>query len=294
MQNILTIKNLVKDYSGIRAVDGISFEIETGTCFGLLGPNGAGKTTTLEIIEGIINPSSGEIFYKGEKIGSQFKQEAGFLFQSTSLQEFLTVKEILLQFKELYEHTLEIEQLVEMCSLETILSRDSRKLSGGQKQRMLLAIALLNDPELVFLDEPTTGLDPQSRRNFWELIENIKRQNKTVVLTTHYMEEAQRLCDRIAIMDQGKIIEMDTPENLLRKHFDDVILHIPKDDFKEQANGQDLDIKILEDEVQIRSKDLHQTLVLLNSANIDLTRLEVRNRNLEDLFLKLTGKDLRT
>ena len=294
MRSILSVNNLVKDYPGVRAVDQISFEIETGICFGLLGPNGAGKTTTLEMIEGIIEPSEGDIHYKSAPIGPAFKQEAGFLFQSTALQEFLTVEETLKLFQSLYTNTMPLEMVIERCSLGPILKRDNRKLSGGQKQRMLLAIALINNPEILFLDEPTTGLDPQSRRNFWELIENIKRENKTIILTTHYMEEAQRLCDKIAIIDQGKILEIDTPDNLLRKHFDDVILHLPATVFEVGGEALGLDYEIDDDEVLIHTTDVHKTFTLLQSANIDLHRIEVRNRNLEDLFLKLTGKDLRT
>jgi len=298
MQNILTINNLVKDYAKLRAVDGLSFEVKAGNCFGLLGPNGAGKTTTLEMIEGITKPTSGQILYKGKPIGPSFKQEAGFLFQSTALQEHLTVEETLTLFKKLYEKTLPIAKLIEMCSLEPILKQDNRKLSGGQRQRMLLALALINDPDLIFLDEPTTGLDPQSRRNFWELIDSIKHENKTVILTTHYMEEAEKLCDQVAIIDQGKILENDSPEILLRKHFDDVVLHLPEANFKSttmelEQLKQRFDCKITQNQVQIRTKDVPETLALLNNEKIDLSRLEIRSRNLEDLFLKLTGKDLR-
>ncbi|MGH8561644.1 MAG: ABC transporter ATP-binding protein, partial [Nevskiales bacterium] len=209
--NALEVRSLVKKYPAVTAVDGVSFAVAEGSCFGLLGPNGAGKTTTVEILEGILQPTSGEVLYRGEPLGARFRQDAGVQFQSTSLQDFLTVREHLTLFRKLYAHGLEIDELIRLCALEEFHDRDARKLSGGQRQRLLLAIALVNDPAVVFLDEPTTGLDPQARRNFWDLINRIKALNKTVVMTTHYMEEAYRLCDEIAIMDHGLIIAQGSP-----------------------------------------------------------------------------------
>jgi ABC-2 type transport system ATP-binding protein len=293
MSTILEVINLVKEYPAVKAVDNVSFAIETGTCFGLLGPNGAGKTTTLEIIEGIIRPTSGEVKYKDAPIGKQFKQEAGFLFQSTALQEFLTVEETLQLFERLYEKTLPLEKLIDMCSLDDILKRDNRKLSGGQRQRMLLAIALINDPEIVFLDEPTTGLDPQARRNFWELIDSIKAQNKTIILTTHYMDEAEYLCDIVAIMDQGRIIEKDTPDVLLKSHFGDVVLEIPVVDIPEIGQLKDLIYAEKNSHFIIQTDNVHDTIIRLNELDANLEHMQVRNRTLEDLFLKITGSDLR-
>lgn len=294
MDSIITVKNLVKDYSGVCAVNGISFEIEAGTCFGLLGPNGAGKTTTLEIIEGVIAPTAGQVLYKSVPLADTFKQESGFLFQSTALQDFLSVKELLHLFQSLYDKTIPLEQLIEMCSLQSLLERDTGKLSGGQRQRLLLAIALINDPEIVFLDEPTTGLDPQSRRNFWDLILNIKALKKTVVLTTHYMEEAEKLCDVVAIMDKGKILVKNTPEKLLYLHFNDVILRLPAK-YKENIEAiPGLEYQCDNDSVLIYSKNVNETIANLQSQAIDLSRLQIRNRNLEDLFIKLTGRDLRS
>ncbi|MDH3841424.1 MAG: ABC transporter ATP-binding protein, partial [Chromatiales bacterium] len=218
---ILEVRDLVKEYPGVRAVDGIGFSVAEGTCFGLLGPNGAGKTTTVEIMEGVIPASSGVVLYRGAPIGRRFREEAGIQFQSTALQDFLTVAETLDLFRKLYGRVDSIDEVVGLCSLEQLLDRDTRKLSGGQRQRLLLGIALINRPALVFLDEPTTGLDPQARRNFWQMVEGIKAQNTTVVLTTHYMEEAYILCDTIAIMDHGKIIAEGSPQALLAEHFDD-------------------------------------------------------------------------
>ena len=290
---ILEVKNLEKQYPGVKAVDGISFSIKEGTCFGLLGPNGAGKTTTVEIMEGITKQTSGEVLYKGAPIGKKFKQEAGIQFQSTALQDFLTVKETLQLFKRLYETSMDLDELIGICALREFLDQDSRLLSGGQKQRLLLAIALINDPNIVFLDEPTTGLDPQARRNFWELINTIKKQNKTVILTTHYMEEASELCDEIAIVDKGKIIAIGTPNELLKAHFNDVLLQIPEEEFISDLAKNNFKVSRKPGQVIIHTENVHETLRILGEHNVDLSRLEIRSRNLEDLFLELTGKDLR-
>ena len=293
MNDILEVKDLKKHYPGVKAVDGVSFTIKEGNCFGLLGPNGAGKTTTVEIMEGITKQSSGEVLYKGNPIGRDFKQEAGIQFQSTALQEFLTVNETLKLFKNLYKKSMDLDELIGVCALRELLNRDTRNLSGGQKQRLLLAIALINDPNIVFLDEPTTGLDPQSRRNFWELITSIKKRNKTIILTTHYMEEASELCDEVAIMDSGKIIAIGTPDELLKAHFNDVLIQIPEEDFIIDLDNGDFKVTHKPGLIIIHSVDLHNTLRLLDEHNINLSRMEIRSRNLEDLFLELTGNDLR-
>ena len=293
MNDILEVKDLKKHYPGVKAVDGVSFTIKEGSCFGLLGPNGAGKTTTVEIMEGITKQSSGEVLYKGKSIGRDFKQEAGIQFQSTALQEFLTVNETLRLFKNLYKKSMDLDELIGICALRELLNRDTRNLSGGQKQRLLLAIALINDPNIIFLDEPTTGLDPQSRRNFWELITSIKKRNKTIILTTHYMEEASELCDEIAIMDSGKIIAIGTPGELLKAHFNDVLIQIPEEDFIIDLDKSDFKITHKPGKIIIHSKNLHDTLRLLGEHNVNLSRMEIRSRNLEDLFLELTGNDLR-
>ena len=213
---ILEVRDLTKIYPATTAVAGVSFSVPEGICFGLLGPNGAGKTTTIEIMEGILPPSSGEVRYRGERLGARFRQEAGILFQKTALQDFLTVRQCLHLFRGLYERGLEVEEVIRLCALEKLANRDNRKLSGGQQQRLLLAIALVNDPAVLFLDEPTTGLDPQARRNFWELVQSIKAQRKTIILTTHYMEEAELLCDEIVILDHGRVAERGTHAELVR------------------------------------------------------------------------------
>lgn len=293
MNPILETKDLKKYYPEVKAVDSVSFAIEPGICFGLLGPNGAGKTTAIEVIEGILRPTGGEIFYKGERRGNSFKNEVGIQFQNTELPQYLTVKETLLTFRNLYDRKADVSELIETCRLEDILKRDNRKISGGQKQRLLLAMALANDPELLFLDEPTTGLDPQARRHLWDIVHRIKAKKRTIVLTTHYMEEAEILCDRIGIIDNGKIIAMGTPRGLLKEHCGGVSITL----------NADIDDAILDafpcqwfrrhDTVEIETSSPNECLHRLIELGVDLSTMNVRNQNLEDLFLKLTGHDLR-
>ena len=290
---ILEVRNLVKQYPGVTAVDGISFSVPPGTCFGLLGPNGAGKTTTIEIMEGILPASAGEVRYRGEPLGERFRQEAGILFQATALQNFLTVRQSLSMFRGLYARGRDLDELLKLCSLEALAERDNRKLSGGQLQRLLLAIALVNDPAVLFLDEPTTGLDPQARRNFWSLIRSIKAQHKTIILTTHYMQEAELLCDEIAIVDRGRIIAQGAPATLLRQHFAAVLLELPRTDFPAAARNLPLQMIDSEERVEITTDDLDATLRTLLGAGVPLRNLRIRPANLEDLFLELTGRELR-
>jgi ABC-2 type transport system ATP-binding protein len=304
----LEIRNLRKSFGApgkkVDAVKSVSFGIRPGICFGLLGPNGAGKTTTLEMIEGILESDGGEILFQGVPIHNNFKEyrkHIGIQFQSTSLPDFLTVREVLQLFKEFYAKTVAIEKLVQWCSLEEYLDRDSHKLSGGQLQRLLLALGLVNDPNLVFLDEPTTGLDPQARRNFWELIRQIKAQGKTIVLTTHYMEEAYMLCDEIVIMDHGSVIAQGTPTALLKQHYNSLAIHLPKKDVT--LPWSEIPGKVFssgahhsggEEEIEIQTDQIDATLRKLIEAGIPLSGLRVRQRDLEDLFLDLTGKGLRS
>ena len=239
MTTALEARNLVKQYPGVLAVDGVSFSVPEGTCFGLLGPNGAGKTTTVEIIEGVIRPTSGEVYYYGEIAGDRFRQESGIQFQNTALQDHITVRETLEMFQALYDRKADLQHVIEQCSLGDLLDRDNRKLSGGQRQRLLLAVALVNQPRLVFLDEPTTGLDPQARRNFWALVKSIREEGATIVLTTHYMDEARVLCDEIAIMDEGKIITQGAPEQLLFDKYGDKLINLPHGEIR-RPNLEDL------------------------------------------------------
>lgn len=289
----LEARNLVKHYPGVRAVDGVSFAVREGICFGLLGPNGAGKTTTVELIEGVKSATSGEVHYYGAPAGRRFREEVGIQFQNTALQDYLTVGETLEMFRTLYDRRGDLERIISECSLSDLLDRDNRKLSGGQRQRLLLAIALVNDPRIVFLDEPTTGLDPQARRNFWQLVERIRSNGTTIVLTTHYMEEAHILCDEIAIMDGGKIIAQGAPEQLLRDRYRNVIIEIPLEDVS--GNLDNFDHRVLETEgvVEVATDDVAASISALTPAVSGLNRLKIRQPNLEDLFLDLTGHTLR-
>lgn len=294
MSAILEVRNLIKHYPNVQAVNGVSFAVQKGRCFGLLGPNGAGKTTTVEMMEGITEPTAGELLYKGEPLGAAFRQEAGIQFQTTALQDFLTVKNQLELFASFYHSTMPMDELIEVCALRPLLDRNAGMLSGGQRQRLLLAIALVNDPEVLFLDEPTTGLDPQARRNFWDLVEAIKARGKTVILTTHYMEEAYRLCDEIAIMDHGRIIAQGTPDHLLAEHFNDSVIELPAEDFT--ADEAQFPLKLLRKQgvVEILTDDVDAAISTLSAAGVSLRRMTLRPRTLEDLFLELTGKALRS
>ena len=292
MQEVIRVENLTKSYKDVVAVDHINFSIKKGVCFGLLGPNGAGKTTTIEIMEGIIKATKGQVFYYDKPVDESMSQQIGIQFQHTALQDFLTVKETLNLFTSFYKHTVAHEELIELCDLSEFLDRDNRLLSGGQRQRLLLALALINDPEIVFLDEPTTGLDPQARRNFWQLIKNIKGRNKTVVLTTHYMDEAQQLCDDVLIMDHGKVIERGTPRELLNKHFEEVFIYLPAEQVPAEL-CQQLNWQVQDQQVEITTTDVEATIALLLAKNVSLSGLHVKSPNLDDLFLKLTGHTIR-
>jgi ABC-2 type transport system ATP-binding protein len=293
MPTILEVKSLCKAFGKLTAVNNVTFSVREGQCFGLLGPNGAGKTTTIEMMEGLIKADSGDVLFQGEHLDRAFFQKIGIQFQHTALMDYLKVGETLRLYASFYKNTMAEDELIHICALEDIWNQDARKLSGGQKQRLLLALALVNDPALVFLDEPTTGLDPQARRNFWQLIENIKQSNKTVLLTTHYMDEAQVLCDHIAIMDEGQVIKQGGPEVLLQQEFSGSWLSLPEanvpTDFKfsgqqQRSHGQH---KFLTTQVE-------QLITSLLAKNISLDGLKVDNPNLEDLFIKLTGHELRS
>ena len=291
---VLEVRELVKVFGDFTAVGGVTLAVPEGRCFGLLGPNGAGKTTTVEIMEGLSRPSAGQVLYRGGPLGRGFHQRAGIQFQTTALQDYLTTREHLALFARLYRQTLSQAELVELCHLGPFLDRDARRLSGGQRQRLLLAIALVNDPDVVFLDEPTTGLDPQARRNFWALVQGIRARGKTILLTTHYMEEAYELCDEIAIMDHGRIIAQGSPQELLAQHFDEVILELPREAVP-AGSLAGLSANILEKPASIEFPvtDVGAVVADLATRGVDLKRLKVRPPTLEDLFLELTGRELR-
>ena len=290
---LLELIDIHKHYRHLRAVDGVSMSIGQGSCFGLLGPNGAGKTTLIEIIEDIIAPTAGTILYKGASRAAQFRQEVGIMFQQTALLSFLTVSETLETFSRLYDNTDTMDHLIALCHLGEVKDQLNDKISGGQKQRLLLALALLNRPELVFLDEPSTGLDPQARRNLWDIIKTVKSQGRTIVLTTHYMEEAEKLCDDIAIMDKGKIISRGAPQELIQTHCKRATLSVPKDQFPEKIDGLQGFIREQGDRIQIRTENVNAVIAQLLSNGVNMRGVNVKTPTLEDVFLKLTGRNLR-
>ena len=293
MEPILEVKNLVKKYKQVIAVDGVSFALQRGVCFGLLGPNGAGKTTTIEIIEDVIPPTAGEIFYKGAPRTPSFREEVGIQFQNTALLNLLTVRETIKTFQSFFTKTAPMEELVKKCRLSEFLDQYNDRISGGQRQRFLLALALINRPDLLFLDEPSTGLDPQARRNLWDLIRGIKAEGKTIILTTHYMEEAQHLCDEVAIMDYGKIIAQGTPDALIRRYSRGIIVVLPRHHFAFQADRFPLPFREVKDTIEIKTDDVNHCIEQLIAHGIDLSDITVRSPNLETVFLNLTGRKLR-
>ena len=287
------------------AVDDISFTVRRGEVFGILGPNGAGKTTTLECIEGLQEPSSGRISVLGTEIArdpNTVKERIGVQLQASAYFDYLTLTEILELFGRFYSRRVPPAELLSTVGLEDKANTTVGKLSGGQQQRFTIAATLVNDPEVVFLDEPTAGLDPQARRNLWDFVQSINSQGRTIVLTTHYMEEAEFLCDRVAIMDQGRIVTLDTPTNLVRSL--PVPYEVRASTLNEfSSNGlADLDCvtEVLDDQNQgfrLRSSDAASTMPALMDwvakNDIKLTHLEVTPANLEDVFLSLTGRALR-
>jgi ABC-2 type transport system ATP-binding protein len=292
-QPILEVRNLKKEYKSTVAVADFSLSFPEGVCMGLLGPNGAGKTTAIEIIEDIIEPTAGEILYRGKPRSQSFREEVGIQFQHTSLLNFLTVTETLRTFASLFSDPEDLNILIEKCQLSPILQRMNNKLSGGQLQRLLLALALINKPNLIFLDEPSTGLDPQARRNLWAIVDEIKDEGKTVILTTHSMEEAEYLCDRVAIMDMGQIIAEGSPQELIETHCGSSSIFLPID----------FDINILKslhngwsrenNRIRIDCDDIHKVIGELTSLGANLTGMSIGAANLEDVFLRLTGRQLR-
>lgn len=294
---LLQTVDIHKRYKKLRAVDGVSLTIDQGSCFGLLGPNGAGKTTLIEIIEDIIDPTSGEILYKGSSRSAQFRQEIGIMFQQTALLSFLTVTETLRTFGQLYNKTENLDELIRLCHLNDVSNRPNDKISGGQKQRLLLALALLNRPELVFLDEPSTGLDPQARRNLWDIIDAVKSQGRTILLTTHYMEEAEQFCDDIAIMDKGKVIARGTPRELIQTHCKRTTISVPEGQYADVINDRIGEVsgefRKKDGRVEIRTPHITEVTGRLLALGLDMSGVTIATPTLEDVFLKLTGRSLR-
>jgi len=300
----LCVRGLRKSYKDVVAVDGLDLEVRSGECFGLLGPNGAGKTTTIEICEGLTEPDAGEVEVLGmrwQTDGPRLRQRLGIQLQETLLSEKLTVLETIRLFRSFFNSGPSAQDVIALVQLEEKQKSRVGGLSGGQKQRLALACALVGDPDLLFLDEPTTGLDPQARRQLWELIEAFKLAGRTIVLTTHYMDEAEHLCDRVAIMDHGKTIAMGTPREL--------IVSIGVEHLVEfsAAKGLDAaprggiegvrDVRSENGSVQMQVTQLHRAVpALLNELTrqgVALTELRTHSASLEDVFVALTGRHLR-
>jgi ABC-2 type transport system ATP-binding protein len=289
----MEVRDLVKRYKNINAVNGISFSISRGICFGLLGPNGAGKTTALEVIEDIIPPTSGEVLYNGAAKTASFREEVGIQFQHTSLLHFMTVKETLVTFQQLYRETENFDFLVDICRLHDILGQMNNRISGGQAQRLMLALALVNKPKLLFLDEPSTGLDPQARRYLWEIILEIKNKGKTIVLTTHSMDEAEYLCDDVAIMDRGRIIARGSPAELISTYCSGGTISLPRANVTIPPADLPFPYREVNGRIQITTDRINTGIEKLLAMKVDLTDMTVHSPNLEDVFLQLTGRLLR-
>jgi ABC-2 type transport system ATP-binding protein len=301
---IIQVEGLYKNYGAVAALRGVSFAVEEGEVFGLLGPNGAGKTTTVEILEGMRTPDRGFARVGGldpEKSGAEFKERIGAVLQSTALPDKLRVKEAIDLFAQFYRRRANTDDLLRRFQLEEKRHAFYSQLSGGQKQRLALAMALVNDPEVVFLDEPTAGLDPQVRREIYLIIEELKRDKKTVLLTTHYIEEAERLCDRVAIVDAGRVIALGTPRELKQASAGttriEVRLARPVMDGALARLDGVADCREFDGAYVLHSRRPPQTIVALvkqlEAENNELQSLEMFPPSLEDVFIELTGRRLR-
>lgn len=304
---VIEVRGLVKRYGDLTAVDGVDLTVHENEIFGILGPNGAGKTTTMEMIEGLREPDAGSVTVFGLdalKDTTAVKQLIGVQLQATSLFDYLTLRELLALFAAMYggdTSSRRVDELIALVNLEEKAQSRVNELSGGQRQRISIALALVNDPRLVFLDEPTTGLDPQARRSLWELVLQLRDAGKTVVLTTHYMEEAEILSDRVAIMDHGQIIACDSPLKLVQSLDQTATIRARAsrlvDVARLRALPGALDAQIVDEQLAIQTRDVQLTLgALLQVADeleLRLDNLTTSGANLEDVFLALTGRSLR-
>ena len=298
------VADLVKTYGPLRAVDGVSFRVEAGEIFGMLGPNGAGKSTTVEMIEGLRPADSGTIEVLGidvRKEPRRVKERIGVQLQTTAFFKQLSARQLLALFGSCYPRALPPEQLIAAVNLEEKADNASSQLSGGQLQRLAIAAALVNDPAIIFLDEPTTGLDPQARRSLWDVISRLRSEGKTILLTTHYLEEAEQLCDRLVVIDHGKVIAEGTPAGLIAEHYERTALEFASDpkldqstlaglpgvDHFEEKNGQ---VRLSSDNVTASTTAL---VDLCRERGVELRGLSVHTATLEDVFLKLTGRRIR-
>jgi ABC-2 type transport system ATP-binding protein len=306
----LLLRGLRKSFADVVAVDGLDLEVTRGECFGLLGPNGAGKTTTIEICEGLTAPDAGTVELLGLTWSTgenQLRQRIGIQLQETQFPDKLTVDETLCLFRSFFHHGISVEESIRTAQLEEKRHARVGTLSGGQKQRLAMACALVGDPELLFLDEPTTGLDPQARRHLWDLVDGLKQAGRTIILTTHYMDEAERLCDRVAIMDHGRIIALDSPEKLIASIGGEHIVEFAITD----KNGSDgvVDPALLTAIAGVEShrvdagvhqlsvRELHTTVPLIFASlaahGMHLSEFRTHSATLEDVFVGLTGRNLR-
>jgi ABC-2 type transport system ATP-binding protein len=311
MNAAIRCAKLVKTYPGrppVEAVRGLDLEVPTSECFGLLGPNGAGKTTTIEILEGLLEPTGGEVEVLGRRWGGrdeeELRQRIGISLQETRLSEKLTVRETVALFRSFYRRGVTPHEAIALVSLQEKADARVGKLSGGQRQRLAVACALVGDPELIFLDEPTSGLDPQSRRQLWEIIRDFRNQGRTVLLTTHYMDEAERLCDRVAIVDHGKVIALGSPAELIARLGGDHVIEftfaegqpaLPPATFTELPGV--LSAREEDGVIGLRVSQLHTVLPAVldrvGQGGTPLARLTTRHASLEDVFVQLTGRHLR-
>jgi ABC-2 type transport system ATP-binding protein len=303
----LRCRGLVKRYGRLAAVDGLDLEVQAGECFGMLGPNGAGKTTTVEIFEGLREPDAGEVEVLGARWadnGLKLRARLGIQLQETKFQDKLRVREVARLFRSFYPSGLDVDAVLDQVSLQEKADAQVRTLSGGQKQRLSLACALVGDPELLFLDEPTTGLDPQSRRQTWDIVERFKARSRTVLLTTHYMEEAAQLCDRVAVVDHGKIIAQGTPRSLIASLGAEHVIEFAVEDASTALDPAIVRALPSVEEVALNNgtwrltvREVHRALPALLAAmaerGAEPASLTTHHATLEDVFMSLTGRTLR-
>jgi len=306
-KSALHVRQLRKAYKDVLAVNGLDLDVQAGECFGLLGPNGAGKTTTVEICEGLTEPDSGEVEVLGRHWSSdaaRLRQRLGIQLQDTQLSEKLTVHETVRLFRSFFRQGAEASEVIARVQLEEKKISRVGDLSGGQKQRLALACALVGDPDFLFLDEPTTGLDPQARRQLWDLIEEFKQSGRTILLTTHYMDEAERLCDRVAIMDHGKVIALGTPRELIALNCAEQMVEFTAGSVSHALDMPALrriqgvrNVRTENGAVLLQVAELHTSvpalLTELTRQNVPLTELRTHSATLEDVFVTLTGRHLR-
>jgi ABC-2 type transport system ATP-binding protein len=302
---VIRVRDLHKSYGETHAVDGVSFEVRRGEVFGLLGPNGAGKTTTVEILEGLREPDSGEVRVLGIDVGKDadaLKERIGVALQTAALYPRLTVTEVLQLFASFYERSPHSpRELVRLLDLDEKRNTRTKDLSGGQRQRLAVALSLVNDPEVVFLDEPTTGMDPAARRALWDIVNGLRDSGKTILLTTHYLEEAEILCDRLAIMDHGRILEAGTVTQLVDSRFKERSVRFDRvdgfDDTRMAAFPGVTSVKHDEEGIVLYTRDVPGTIGAVldaaDAAGAEVNNLAVKRATLEDVFLELTGRALR-